>query len=166
MAKPQPQKFERPFLIFNQDERKRIVDEIQSGQLTIREALTKYNIINKNTLRSWLLKYSADPKSILSEKLTQADRRRAAYRVIYHEATPAEVAAEMGVGLFSVWGWVRKYRSEIQSGDSGSKAIKSSDQQGDIDELKLEVAALEMMIDIAEKELKIDIRKKSGTKRY
>jgi len=164
MAKAQPQKFERPFLIFNQDERKRIVEEIQSGQLSIREAMTKYNIINKNTLRSWLLKYGSDPKSILSEKLTHADRRRAAYRVIYKEATPAEVAAEMGVGLFSVWGWVRKYRTDSQSEAPESLAVKKSDQQSEIDDLRLKVAGLEMMIDIAEKELKIDIRKKSGTK--
>lgn len=166
MAKRPPPKFERDFLIFNQDERKKIVQEVESDQLSIREAMTKYNIINKNTLRSWLLKYGSNPTSILKEKLTQADRRKAAYLVIYKEATPAEVAAQMGVGLFSVWGWVRKYRDEVTLGNP-KKAPQSalhSDQQNQIDDLKLKVAALEMMIDIAEKELHIEIRKKSGTK--
>lgn len=165
MAKSQPPKFERPFLIFAHDERKRIVDEVQSGQLTFREALSKYNIINKNTLRSWLLKYGNDPKSILAQKLTNADRRRAAYRVIYQEATPAEVAAEMGVGLFSVWGWVRKYRNETPIENPIIQSVEKSVRQTEVDDLKLKVAALEMMIDVAEKELNIDIRKKSGTKR-
>lgn len=77
------------------------------------KALAKYNIINKNTLRSWLLKYGSNPKSLLNQKLTEADRRKAAYQVIYKEATPAEVAAQIGIGLFSVWGWVRKYRKEV-----------------------------------------------------
>jgi len=166
MAKRPPPKFERDFLIFNQDERKKIVQEVESGQLSIREAMTKYNIINKNTLRSWLLKYGSNPTSILKEKLTQADRRKAAYEVIYKEATPAEVAAQMGVGLFSVWGWVRKYRDEVTLGNPKKvpQSALHSDQQNQIDDLKLKVAALEMMIDIAEKELHIEIRKKSGTK--
>lgn len=169
MAKRPSPKFERDFLIFNQDERKKIVQEVESGQLSIREAMTKYNIINKNTLRSWLLKYGSNPTSILKEKLTQADRRKAAYQVIYKEATPAEVAAQMGVGLFSVWGWVRKYRSEVSldnnpASKQSPQSALHSDQQNQIEDLKLKVAALEMMIDIAEKELHIEIRKKSGTK--
>lgn len=166
MAKQPPEKFERSFLIFNQDERKKIVQEVETGQLSVREAMTKYNIINKNTLRSWLLKYGSNPTSLLKEKLTHADRRKAAYQVIYKEATPAEVAAQMGVGLFSVWGWVRKYRGEVTL-DNPKQTPQSalhSDHQNQIDDLKLKVAALEMMIDIAEKELHIEIRKKSGTK--
>lgn len=168
MAKRPPQKFERPFLIFSQDERQKIVQEIESKQLSFNEALAKYNIINKNTLRSWFLKYGSNPKSMLNQKLTEADRRKAAYQVIYKEATPAEVAAQIGVGLFSVWGWVRKYRKEIDQKNPAAAALPKSalqsTQQSEIDDLKLKVAALEMMIDIAEKELNIDIRKKSGTK--
>jgi|SRR5688572_22934214 transposase-like protein len=168
MARRPPQKFERTYLIFTQDERLKIVHEIESGQLSFREALTKYNIINKNTLRSWLLKYGSNPNSILKSKTTPADRRRAAYQVIYKEATPAQVAAQMGVGLFSIWAWVRKYRNEVNQNDSpakeGSRSVQQSEQKSEIENLKLKVAALEMMIDIAEKELNIDIRKKSGTK--
>ena len=168
MARRPPQKFERTYLIFTQDERLKIVQEVESGQLSFREALTKYNIINSNTLRSWLLKYGNHPNSILKSKITHADRRKAAYQVIYKEASPAEVAAQMGVGLFSVWGWARKYRNEVNLIDSCAKeaprSVQQSDQKNEIDNLKLKVAALEMMIDIAEKELNIDIRKKSGTK--
>ena len=155
-------------MIFSQDERLKIVQEVESGQLSFRQALTKYNIINKNTLRSWLLKYGSNPNSILKSKITQADRRKAAYQIIYKEATPAEVAAQMGVGLFSVWGWARKYRNEVNQKDSVTnetpRSAQQSEQKNEIENLKLKVAALEMMIDIAEKELDIDIRKKSGTK--
>lgn len=168
MARRPPQKFERTYMIFSQDERLKIVQEVESGQLSFRQALTKYNIINKNTLRSWLLKYGSNPNSILKSKITQADRRKAAYQIIYKEATPAEVAAQMGVGLFSVWGWARKYRNEVNQKDSVTnetpRSAQQSEQKNEIENLKLKVAALEMMIDIAEKELDIDIRKKSGTK--
>lgn len=37
MAKRPPQKFERPFLIFSQDERQKIVQEIESKQLSFNE---------------------------------------------------------------------------------------------------------------------------------
>jgi transposase len=168
MARRPPQKFERTYMIFSQDERLKIVQEVESGQLSFRQALTKYNIINKNTLRSWLLKHGSNPSSILKSKITQADRRKAAYQIIYKEATPAEVAAQMGVGLFSVWGWARKYRNEVNQNDSLTsetpRSAQQSEQKNEIENLKLKVAALEMMIDIAEKELDIDIRKKSGTK--
>ena len=152
----------------NYIKRQRIVQEIESKQLTFDEALTKYNIINKTTLRSWLLKYGSNPGLMLKKKVTEADRRRAAYQVIYGEATPAEVAAQMGVGLFSVWKWARKYRKEIEQNHPGSistpRSTAQSAHQSEVEDLKLKVAALEMMIDIAEKELNIDIRKKSGTK--
>ena len=170
MARRPPQKFERTYMIFTQDERLKIVQEVESGQLSFQQALINYNIINKNTLRSWHLKYGNNPSQILKRKITPADRRKAAYQVIYKEATPAEVAAQMSVGLFSVWDWVRKYRDEVKQNNSHSntkeapRSAQQSEQKNEIENLKLKVAALEMMIDIAEKELHIEIRKKSGTK--
>ncbi len=83
------------------------------------------------------------------------------------ESTMEEIARSMQVSPAAVYKWVRKYKTDIQPQPSptGKQEVqdlgKDSDKakQKEIEELKLKVAGLEMMIDIAEKELKIDIRK-------
>jgi transposase-like protein len=161
MAKSNKLKMERSFLIFPENQKKKIVQEIESGLLTRQQAREKYNIVDNGTLRSWILLYSTNPKTILKPKSTPEDRRRAVYQILQGEATVEQIAMQMKVSLPVVSAWVRDIRSKeiVVITEDGRQ---ERDKQ--IEAFQLKVAALETMIDIAERELKIDIRKKSGTK--
>lgn len=164
MARQTSNRLERSNLIFTEEERIKAIQEIESGQLTFQQTMLKYKILDKETLRYWIIKHAQDPQMELKKKLTQVDRRKAAFQVIYKEATVSEVAAQMRVSPHSIRLWVRKFKNEANISTKTEDNILQSDQQGEIQQLKLKIAALETMIDIAEQELKIEIRKKSGTK--
>lgn len=134
--------------------------------------MEKYNVVGRGTLNSWLLQYSSNPEGIIRKQHKKADQRSAAYKIVIGEATADEIALSMQVARGTVWGWVKKYKNDVHQNlpaaiaSTQSHQLSNPDkvQQKALDELKLKIAGLEMMIDIAEKELKIDIRKKSGTK--
>ena len=172
MSKSKKIKYERAHLHFSKEQRIRIVQEIESGQLTRKEAMEKYNIVGHGTLNSWLRQYSNNPAGVVGKRYKKADQRLAAYKIITGESTMEAIARAMQIATNTVYGWVRKYKMDVQQKSPSTTKEKSKEQpaevdkakQKEIEELKLKVAGLEMMIDIAEKELKIDIRKKSGTK--
>ena len=156
--------------LFSKELRIRIVNEVESGQLTRHEALSKYNILSSKTLNAWLVKYGSteDPIGVKHSKIV---RRQAAYRVLTGESTAYDIAREMKISPGLVRDWVRKFKDDIppeQLNRNSSPALQLSHpdkvNKKELQDLQLKVAALEMMIDIAEKELKIEIRKKSGTK--
>ena len=161
-------KGKRPgFQIFSKDERKKIVALMDEGEITRQQAMQQYGIAKPDTLRSWILRYSANPENILGKGFSKAEKRQAAYRIITGEVSNSELARELRVDPATLRRWIRDVRSEI--GVSKSKDLASSlgeitSHHQTVDDLRLKIAALETMIDIAEKELNIDIRKKSGTK--
>lgn len=173
MSKSKKIKYERAHLHFSKEQKIRIVQEIESGQLTRKEAMEKYNIVGHGTLNSWLLQYSINPEGVIRKQYKKADQRLAAYKIVTGESTVDEIARSMEIATSTVSGWVRKYKNDVQKKTPSTVKEKSLEhstevdksKQKEIEELKLKVAGLEMMIDIAEKELKIDIRKKPGTKR-
>lgn len=173
MSKSKKIKYERAHLHFSKEQKIRIVQEIESGQLTRKEAMEKYNIVGHGTLNSWLLQYSINPEGVIRKQYKKADQRLAAYKIVTGESTVDEIARSMEIATNTVSGWVRKYKNDVQKKTPSTVKEKSLEhstevdksKQKEIEELKLKVAGLEMMIDIAEKELKIDIRKKPGTKR-
>jgi transposase len=173
MSKSKKIKYERAHLHFSKEQRIKVVQEIESGQLTRKEAMEKYNIVGHGTLNSWLLQYGSNPEGVVNKQYKKADQRLAAYKIITGESILDDIARSMQVARGTVSKWVRKYKSDVQQKTSSAVKEKlparithqEKDQQKEIEELKLKVAGLEMMIDIAEKELKIDIRKKPGTKR-
>lgn len=164
--------YNRDHLHFSKEQKVRIVQEIESGQLTRKEAMEKYNIVGHGTLNSWLLQYCQNPEGVLRKQYKKADQRLAAYKIITGEATVDEIARSMQITISTVSGWVRKYKRDVGQKSSPTEKLEIREYEKDLDkakqkeieELKLKVAGLEMMIDIAEKELKIDIRKKPGTK--
>lgn len=173
MAKSKKIKYERAHLHFSKEQKIRIVQEIESGQLTRKEAMEKYNIVGHGTLNSWLLQYCNNPEGVVRKLYKKADQRLAAYKIITGESAVDELARSMQIASNTVSGWVRKYRKDVQQKPPSTTKEKSKEQptgtidkaqQKELEELRLKVAGLEMMIDIAEKELKIDIRKKPGTK--
>lgn len=172
MSKSKKIEFTRDHLQFSKEQKLRIVQEVESGQLTRKEAMEKYNIIGHNTLNSWLLQFGNNPEGVVRKSHKKADQRLAAYKVITGKSTMEEIARSMQVSPAAVYKWVRKYKTDIQPQASPTDKQEVQDlekdsdkaKQKEIEELKLKVAGLEMMIDIAEKELKIAIRKKPGTK--
>jgi transposase len=171
MSKEKKLKYNRSNLHFSKEQKIRIVQEIESGQLTRKEAMRKYNVVGHQTLNSWLLQYAASPDGVVRKRYDKSDQRLAAYKVITGEATLDQVARDMQIAPGTVSGWVRLYKKDIQQKPAvlakktqPQETSLSKDQQKELEELRLKVAGLEMMIDIAEKDLKIDIRKKSGTK--
>lgn len=156
----------KPNIQYSYEFKIKVVREVESGALTKKEALLKYGIVNPRTLHSWMLKYAKDPhaQAVSHARLNREDRRKAALRVIRNEATIYEVSAEFGVGLHGVWNWVRDVRRELSMPAPNSVPATPAVPSVESEDLRLKVAALEMMIDIAERELNIDIRKKSGTK--
>lgn len=169
MKKDKKLVFDRTHFRFSKEQKIKIVEEIESGQLTRKEAMEKYNIVGHQTLNSWLIQFGANPEDVVKKQYKRADQRLAAFKIIRGEDTVDQVARTMKVSVGTVTMWVRKFKNEVPSKpDRKSKTQESSslskDQQKELEELRLKVAGLEMMIDIAEKNLKIDIRKKSGTK--
>src|SRR5688572_30227266 len=175
MAKSKKSKkveYDRIHYQFSKEQRISIVREVESGKLTRREAREKYNIAGHGTLNSWLLQYSSNPEGLIGKQHKKADQRLAAYKIVTGESTVDKTALAMGVTRGTVSGWVRKYKNDVHQNLPAATASPQSQQlskpdklqQKALDELKLKIAGLEMMIDIAEKELNIDIRKKSGTK--
>lgn len=172
MSKNKKIEFKRDHLHFSKEQKIKIVQEIESGQLSRNEAMEKYNIIGHATLNSWLLQFGSNPEGVLRKKYKTADQRLAAYKIITGESTIEETARSMQVAPNTISGWVRKYKKDVQQKPPAAKKQKIEEhdkdsdkaQQKELEELRLKVAGLEMIIDIAEKELKIDIRKKPGTK--
>jgi transposase len=170
--KPKKLKPGRTHFQFSKEQRISIVGEIQSGKLTRKEAKEKYKITGHGTLNSWLLRYGSNTEGVIRKQYNRADQRLTAYKVVTGELTVDEAARAMQVGREAVSNWVRTYRNDIHQhsvpavASPPPKQLGKSNkiQQKALNELKLKVASLEMMIDIAEKDLKIDIRKKSGTK--
>jgi transposase-like protein len=155
------------FRIFSKDDRKKIVALIEQGDITRQQAMQQYGIADPDTLRSWILRYSTNPQSILGKVFTKAERRQAAYRIITGEVSNTTLATELSVAPSSLRQWVRNVKAETGY-NKANKNLPSADEMASqsqtVEDLQLKVAALNMMIDIAEKELGIDIRKKSGTK--
>ncbi|MEJ1238107.1 helix-turn-helix domain-containing protein [Chryseolinea sp. T2] len=160
-------KGKKPFPVFSKDDRKRIVDLIERGEISRSQAMEQYGISSVETIRSWILRYSTSPESILGKVFTKAEKRQAAYRIIAGEVTSSQLAIELSVDPNSLRRWVREVKSETGYGESiknPHSAKLMAVQSQTVEDLLLKIAALNTLIDIAEKELGIDIRKKSGTK--
>lgn len=152
---------------FSKDERRKIVTLIERGEISRQQAMEQFGIMDPDTLRSWILRYSANPRSILRKVFTKAEKRQAAYRILTGEISASALAAELDTDPSSLRRWVRELK--VEGGyTKPTKDLLSieelASQMQTVEDLQLKVAALNTLIDIAEKELGIDIRKKSGTK--
>lgn len=159
-------KEKKSFPVFSKDDRKRIVDLIERGEISRSQAMEQYGISSVETIRSWILRYSISPESILGKVFTKAEKRQAAYRIIAGEVTASQLAIELSVDPNSLRRWVRDVKSETGYGESvkNPASAKQAVESQTVADLQLKISALNTLIDIAEKEFGIDIRKKSGTK--
>lgn len=160
-------------VIYPEETKLQIVKELENGQLSVKEAMKKYEIHEAGTIQRWLKIYSEE-------------YRKNHMRVLYPDAVRRQIAYKISSGLMSIEvaskyyritedtlkDWIKLYSCETNNPEAMSKKKSQNPPvtdetkalQGQIALLKLKVEGLETMIDIAERELKIHIRKKSGTK--
>jgi transposase-like protein len=159
-------------IVYPEHIKKEIVAELESGQISIKEAMDKYEIHQLLTIKNWLKKYSNLDKSSYQRARTSPSLRRQAVREIESgKLSYAEASQKYHVGEDTLKKWIKLYSCSLinpqQEMESNKLPALAQDQATlirTIAELKLKIAGLETMIDIAEKDLKVDIRKKSGTK--
>ena len=63
----------------SKEQKTKIVEEIEAGQLTRKEAIEKYNIIGHQTLNSWLVQFGSSRDNVEKKQYKKADQRLAAY---------------------------------------------------------------------------------------
>jgi transposase-like protein len=134
--------------------------------------MDKYGLRKEGTIMEWLNKYSTlDKHSYQRTKTTDSLRRQATREIESGKLTIREASQKYHVGENTLKRWVRLYSCSLinpqQEMENPKLPVQGHNQSvllRTIEELKLKVAGLEIMIDIAEKELEVDIRKKCGTK--
>jgi transposase-like protein len=152
--------------------KRKIVAQIESGELTAAEAKAKYQIGSPRTLKGWVIRFAANPDLDIRVKhqYKPSHRRQVAFEIAAGRLTLQQAARENKVGPDAIQLWTKEFKAETQS--TAKKLPKRlsgetstlQDAALQLKYLQLKVIALETMIDIAEKEFDIDIRKKSGTK--
>lgn len=157
---------------FSESQKKKIVSEIESGELTAEEAKAKYGISSPKTLKTWVVRFASNPDLDIRRKqqYPPSHRCRIALELASGSLTPQQAARENKVGLTTIRLWMKEFKTATPTNTKKSpkglsgKDSTIQDAASQINHLQLKVIALETMIDIAEKQFDIDIRKKSGTK--
>lgn len=144
------------------------VKELENGELTIKQAMEKYEINRPVTIKDWLSKYSSQKEDYqIKPRVDTSVKRQVIRSIEMGYLTKKEASEQYGVSRSSIDYWIKLYSCSVSTNNQESKELKS-DKQKDLEKslevAKLKILALETMIDEAEKSLKIDIRKKSGTK--
>lgn len=168
MASSNKKRLTRTRFVFSLEQRRKIIQEIESGKITRHEALEKYNIIRMRTLNNWLIEHGTSKESLVRKHYPQEVQRQIAYSIIAGKATKEELSSQLKINPTQLARWVLKFKNDViqerKKKGIGKNSQSNKNEKKEIEELKLRIAALEMMIDIAERDLKIEIRKKSGTK--
>jgi transposase-like protein len=162
----------RPAHVYPSHIKEAIVREIEADELTIAEAMKKYEVSRPLTIKSWIKVYGKSgviPRTL--KHFSEAEKRQIIIELKSGKLTPIETLRKYKISENTLGLWKKRYSSEIaiiKSKDSMKENRTPSDDQVNekqyIETLKLKIATLETMIDIAEKEFNIEIRKKSGSK--
>lgn len=145
--------------------KRQAVSEIESGQLSLREAMIKYEIKTYAAIRSWINRYSQDENLMKGHATPLAIRRKAVMEIESGALKIKNAARLYNVSESTVSFWLKKYSFGGNS-DVPEDMNKVQNNGGDklIADLRLKVTALETMIDLAEQGYGIEIRKKCGAK--
>lgn len=160
-------------VVYPEETKLQIVKELEEGRLSVKEAMSKYEIHRADTIRSWLKKHSESYREQYMRVIyNDAERRQLVYKIESGIMSLEIASKHYRVEQDTIKDWIKLYSCETNNPGAMSKkksqnppvSNETKALQDQIAMLKLKVEGLETMIDIAEKELKIDIRKKSGTK--
>lgn len=138
------------------------VRALENGELTMRQAMKKYELNRQITLVEWLKKYSSTPDKYFSKPRLSVSLKKQIVRQIELETlTIKEASNKYGIVVSAVRYWLKKYSCDITTQNTSQKMLQ---EDKDLAKQLAKIAALETMIDIAEESFNIGIRKKSGTK--
>lgn len=147
------------------------VNEMESGQISIQEAMVKYQVKKMETIQNWITRFATDKNFGRRRSTSVMTRRQAVLEIETGALTEAEASRKYNVGMATISDWKKKYSCGMSNNTPQEKmktdAIppkETKQQEKIIQEMKLRIAALETMIDLAEEEYKISIRKKHGTR--
>ncbi|WP_420571917.1 hypothetical protein [Kordia sp.] len=147
--------------------KRQAVKELESGALTINEAMEKYKLRNKYTLTYWLQNYSSTPEKYKAKpRLSLAKKKQIVRDIEMEILTIKEASQKHNVVKASIRSWLKKYSFDIAL-ESNPKQMPEQQDKNLLKELalaKTKITALETMIDLAEEIFNIPVRKKCGTK--
>lgn len=147
------------------------VQEVEDGSLR-KEVCSRYGMAS-TTLGDWMRRYGSSAYFDQRRKSFSAIQRRSIARsVMEGRVTIQEVAVVHKVDKKLVRSWIRAVKQEehdlvcLNQEDMTAIPINAAGifDQKELEEARLKIKALELMIDIAEEQFKIAIRKKSGAK--
>jgi len=147
------------------------VQEVEEGS-SRKEVCSRYGMAY-TTLRDWMNRYgSSDYLDQKRKSFSSTQRRSIARSVLEGRITIQEVALVHRVDKKLVRSWIRAVKQEehdlVCFNQEDMTAIPTNAagivDQKELEEARLKIKALELMIDIAEEQFKIAIRKKSGAK--
>jgi transposase-like protein len=160
---------------FSKKQIKAIVEQIERGSLTRTEACQKYGMAY-GTVLDWMKRHGSSSAAATKRvQLSPQQQRQAASAVVEGRMSIKEVQAAYNIAYpGTVRRWVRVYKqqnSELTAFHQSSSQMPPStdttttDQQDkELQQARLKIAALETMIDVAEQHFNISIRKKPGAK--
>lgn len=160
-------------IIYSESEKLKIIEAIDSGSMSVKEAQKQYGIHQIATVQGWLKQYSEKYRTESMRVVYTLAQKRTIVREIESGYLHLHIAsAKYRVSERTLKKWLKSYscgfyiqikQDEMKNGKNESKQLPESHKK-EIDELKLKIAGLDVLIDIAEQEFNIEIRKKSGTK--
>jgi transposase len=150
-----------------------IVEQIERGELSRTEACQHYGMAY-GTVLDWMKRYGSNSAATKRVQLSPQQQRQVASAIVEGRMTVREAQAAHNIAYSgTVRRWVRVYKQQNRelaalhqrsSDMSPSPDTTSNEQDKQLQEARLKIAALETMIDIAEQQFNISIRKKSGAK--
>ena len=161
-----------PQVKFSKKQIHAIVEQIESGALSRTEACQQYGMAY-GTVLDWMKRYgtSAATKRV---QLSAQQQRQVASAVVEGRMSVKEAQAAYHIASGStVRRWVRVYKQqnrELAALHQSSLQMPTStdttthQQDKELQQARLKIAALEAMIDVAEQHFNISIRKKPGAK--
>ena len=122
------------------------VEFVLNGQGTVDDAVAKFNISSRKTLRNWIKKYNAhmelkdyDPKREVymaeaRRKTTLSERKEITEYCLEHNKDYKGTAALFGVSYSQVYSWVQKYGKHGEDGLADKRGHHKADEE--VDELE------------------------------
>lgn len=148
------------------------VKELESGVLSIKEAMLKYEVLSRSTITKWLKEYSQEDKYNPVRHSTESERRGVVKDIESGLISKAEAAKQNNKSIYTIDNWMRFYsckvnlaskKGQMDSIDRSGQVVINELEQA-LKEAQLKINGLETLIDISEQEYQLDIRKKFGAK--
>lgn len=131
---------------YSKEFKKQCVKAVLTGQGSVTDIVTKYNISHNSVLSHWIMQYNAnielkdyDPKREVymaeaRRKTTLSERKEIVKYCIEHDKDYKGAAALFDVSYSQVYSWVKKYEKQGEDGLTDKRGHHKSDEE--VDELE------------------------------